>query len=131
MRVNSERGRTEYLLVGLVQGPEGYFAYPMGKGSGSVTTFSGADGFITIDQHTEILDAGSTVAVTLLGQQLEPADLVIIGSHCVGLDLLVGKLMRQGVRDQADDGRQHGRPGRGQARRVRHRRHPPDGSRDR
>jgi putative molybdopterin biosynthesis protein len=98
MRVNSERGRTEYLLVGLVQAPEGYYAYPMGKGSGSVTTFSGADGFITIDQHTEILDAGSAVAVTLLGEKLEPADLVIIGSHCVGLDLLVGKLMRQGVR---------------------------------
>jgi len=98
MRVNSERGRTEFLLVGLVQGPDGYLAYPMGKGSGSVTTFSGADGFITIDQHTEILDSGSAVAVTLLGQQLEPADLVIIGSHCVGLDLLVGKLMRQGVR---------------------------------
>jgi molybdopterin molybdotransferase/putative molybdopterin biosynthesis protein len=98
MRVNSERGRTEYLLVGLVQGPDGYLAYPMGKGSGSVTTFSGADGFISIDQQTEILDSGSAVEVTLLGQQLEPADLVIIGSHCVGLDLLVGKLMRQGVR---------------------------------
>jgi len=98
MRVNSERGRTEYLLVGLVQGPEGYFAYPMGKGSGSVTTFSGADGFITIERQTEIVDSGSAVEVTLLAQHLEPADLVIIGSHCVGLDLLVGKLMRQGVR---------------------------------
>jgi putative molybdopterin biosynthesis protein len=98
MRVNSERGRTEYLLVGLVQGMHGLTAYPMGKGSGSVTTFSGADGFITIDQHTEIVDAGSTVAVQLLGNRLEPADLVIIGSHCVGLDLLVGKLIRSGLR---------------------------------
>jgi putative molybdopterin biosynthesis protein len=98
MRVNSERGRTEYLLVGLVQTGDGLAAYPMGKGSGSVTTFSGADGFITIDQHTEILDAGREVAVQLLGQRLEPADLVCIGSHCVGLDLLVGKLMRQGLR---------------------------------
>ena len=98
MRVNSERGRTEYLLVGLVQGQDGLSAYPMGKGSGSVTTFSGADGFITIDQHTEILDAGSSVSVQLLGTRLEPADLVIIGSHCVGLDLLIGKLMRQGIR---------------------------------
>ena len=98
MRVNSERGRTEYLLVGLVQGALGLSAYPMGKGSGSVTTFSGADGFITIDQHTEILDAGASVSVQLLGQRLEPADLVIIGSHCVGLDLLVGKLMRKGFR---------------------------------
>jgi len=98
MRVNSERGRTEYLLVGLVQGQHGLAAYPMGKGSGSVTTFSGADGFITIDQHTEILDAGSPVAVQLLGHRLEPADLVVIGSHCVGLDMLVGELMRSGVR---------------------------------
>ena len=98
MRVNSERGRTEYLLVGLVQGQHGLTAYPMGKGSGSVTTFSGADGFITIDQHTEILDAGTTVSVQLLGHRLDPADLVIVGSHCVGLDLLIGKLTRQGIR---------------------------------
>jgi len=98
MRVNSERGRTEYLLVGLVQSPTGLAAYPMGKGSGSVTTFSNADGFITIDQHTEILDADSTVDVQLLGRDIEPADLVIIGSHCVGLDLLAGMLVRAGVR---------------------------------
>ena len=73
----------------------------MGKGSGSVTTFSNADGFIAIDQHTEIVDAGAAVPVQLLGEGLEPADLVIIGSHCVGLDLLVGKLMREGVRTKA------------------------------
>jgi len=101
MRVNSERGRTEYLLVGLVQGAQGLIAYPMGKGSGSVTTFSGADGFITIDQHTEILDAGATMSVQLLSRSLEPADLVIIGSHCVGLDLLIGNLMRQGRRTKS------------------------------
>jgi putative molybdopterin biosynthesis protein len=101
MRVNSERGRTEYLLVGLVQSESGLAAYPMGKGSGSVTAFSGADGFITIDQHTEIVDAGATVSVQLLGQRLEPADLVIIGSHCAGLDLLVGELVRKGIRAKA------------------------------
>jgi putative molybdopterin biosynthesis protein len=91
MRVNSERGRTEYLLVGLVQGPDGLTAYPMGKGSGSVTTFSGADGFITIEQHTEIVDAGSTV----------PVQLVVIGSQCVGLDRLIGELSQRGIRAKA------------------------------
>ena len=101
MRVNSERGRTEYLLVGLVQGASGLAAYPMGKGSGSVTTFSNADGFITIDQHTEMLDANSPVQVQLLGRDLEVADLVIIGSHCVGLDLLLGKLVQRGIRAKA------------------------------
>lgn len=97
MRINSEKGRTEYLLVGLVHADDGLAAYPMGKGSGSVTAFSNADGFITIDQHTEIIDAGANVRVQLLGSKLTPADLVIIGSHCVGLDFLVGQLIRRGV----------------------------------
>jgi putative molybdopterin biosynthesis protein len=97
VRVNSDRGRTEYLLVSLVRGDPGLTAWPMGKGSGSVTTFSLADGFIKVDQYTEILDEGSTVSVQLLGASLEPADLVVIGSHCVGLDLLLGELRQRGI----------------------------------
>jgi putative molybdopterin biosynthesis protein len=96
MRVNSERGRTEYLLVNLAPGEDGLSAYPMGKGSGSVTTFSGADGFLTIPSQTEYLETGTAVEVQLLGRDLAPADLVVIGSHCVGLDFLLGKLQRQG-----------------------------------
>lgn len=97
-RLNSERGRTEYLLVGLVRRAQGgWAAYPMGKGSGSVTTFSGADGFITIPQQTESLDAGSEVDVTLIDTTLQPADLVAIGSHCIGLDHLLGTLRQQGL----------------------------------
>lgn len=96
IRMNSERGRTEYSLVSLVRSETGLTAWPMGKGSGSVTTFSLADGFITIDQHTEILDEGSTVPVTLLGRELAPADLVVIGSHCVGLDFLLGEMRKRG-----------------------------------
>ncbi len=97
LRVNSEKGRTESLLVSLVRSEAGFTAWPMGKGSGSVTTFSAADGFITIDQHTEILDAGSEVEVQLLGPDIEAADLVVIGSHCVGLDDLLSELRRRGV----------------------------------
>ena len=102
-QVNSEIGRTEYLLVGLVQkrnavGDSQLSAYPMGKGSGSVTTFAKADGFVAIDRHHEIVEAGSPVNVTLLGRNLELADFVVIGSHCVGLDYLLGQLQRQGIR---------------------------------
>jgi len=96
VKVNSDVGRTEYLLVGLVEGPDALAAYPMGKGSGSVTTFSHADGFVTIDRHEEIVEAGAPVVVQLLGSELRVADLVVIGSHCVGLDLLLGKLQQQG-----------------------------------
>eukprot|EP00913_Durusdinium_trenchii_P023412 g21990.t1 len=97
LKVNSERGRTEYLLVGLVVGDELPAAYPMGKGSGSVTTFSTADGFITIDAHTEILDADTIVDVRLLSRRIETADLIAIGSHCLGLDYLLGELERDGL----------------------------------
>jgi putative molybdopterin biosynthesis protein len=86
------------LLVGLVDGPSGVAAYPMGKGSGSVTAFSRADGFIVIPREREQLDEDSTVSVQLLGRTIEPADLVAIGSHCVGLDLLLGLLHERGYR---------------------------------
>lgn len=96
VRVNSERGRTEFLLVSLVDGPQGLAAYPMGKGSGSVTAFSRADGFVTIPRQCEQLDEDTTVTVHLLGRTIEPADLVVIGSHCVGLDLLLGLMNQRG-----------------------------------
>jgi putative molybdopterin biosynthesis protein len=97
MRVNSERGRTEYLLVSLFQSERGLAAYPMGKGSGSVTAFSYADGFITIGQHEEIVAADTPVSVQLLGGSVEPVALVAIGSHCVGLDYLLGELQARGL----------------------------------
>jgi len=96
MRINSEKGRTEFLLVNLVRGGDGFSAYPMGKGSGSVTAFSKADGFIAIDRNAEYLEAGEPVSVTLIGQELILADLVVIGSHCVGLDWLVSRLTEEG-----------------------------------
>jgi putative molybdopterin biosynthesis protein len=98
MRVNSERGRTEYLLVGLVDGPEGLAAYPMGKGSGSVTAFSRADGFVVIPRDREQIEQDATVRVQLLSRSIEPSDLVAIGSHCVGLDLLLNVLHARGFR---------------------------------
>jgi len=106
VKINSEIGRTEYVLVGLVDipvAPEGeraLAAYPMGQGSGSVTTFSRADGFTTIDRHREIVEAGTTVDVQLLGRELQLADLVVIGSHCIGLDYLLGELEQRGIRSK-------------------------------
>jgi putative molybdopterin biosynthesis protein len=96
-RVNSERGRTEYLLVGLVDTGTGWSAVPMGKGSGSVTAFARADGFVTIPRHREYLEAGEEVDVTLLAVEVRPADLVIVGSHCVGLDVILARLREEGV----------------------------------
>ncbi len=96
MPINSQRGRTEYLLVTLLERGEDLAAYPLGAGSGSVTTFSRADGFITIDAHTEMIRAGEMVQVSLLGQSTAPADLVVMTSQCSGLDYLLGLMSRRG-----------------------------------
>jgi putative molybdopterin biosynthesis protein len=99
LKTVSERGRLEYLLVGLVPDEAGALAaYPMGKGSGSVTAFSRADGFVRIGRNTEIVESGTEVDVTLIGRELPLADLVVVGSHCVGLDVLAGALAREGFR---------------------------------
>ena len=110
VRVNSEIGRAEFLLVRLLDNTQAaeqhasldtpkvkLAAYPIGKGSGSVTTFSNADGFVRIDQHTEQLEAGSSVEVQLISRDTKPAELVIIGSHCLGLDLLMSRLKHKGI----------------------------------
>jgi putative molybdopterin biosynthesis protein len=98
LRVASERGRTEFMMVSLVRAADGaLIAYPSAKGSGSVSTFSQADGFIKIDQQVESVAAGTPVEVRLIGRALRLADLVIVGSHCVGLDLLIGRLVEEGL----------------------------------
>ena len=98
MRIASELDRTEYLMVSLVRadGEGPLSAYPNSKGSGAVTAFSQADGFITIDQHVEGVPAGTPVEVQLIGRA-HLAELVIIGSHCVGLDVLIGRLQSEGI----------------------------------
>ena len=131
VKTNSEIGRTEYLLVSLVESERGLVAYPMGKGSGSVTTFSRADGFVTIGRHTEIVDAGQQVQVRPIGRGLadrrsgrdrQPL-------RRAGLPAVAAPAARRDV--EADHGRQLRRP-RGRAtRRVRSGRHSFAGSRNR
>ena len=96
VRIASELGRKEFVLVSLVAGEEGAVAFPTGKGSGAVTSFSQADGFIEIDALASSLDAGSVADVTLIGSAAQAPDLVIMGSHDVALDVVVGALAERG-----------------------------------
>lgn len=100
LRVSSERGRTEFVMVSLVRGhdSDALVAYPIAKGSGAVTSFSHADGFITIERNLESVSAGETVKVQLIGGPPRLADLAIIGSHCVGLDAIARRLRSEGLR---------------------------------
>jgi putative molybdopterin biosynthesis protein len=97
VRVPSELGRQEFVLVALVEDEQGPVALPTGKGSGSVTSFSQADGFIEIDALATALDAGTRVWVKLLGESARAPDLLITGSHCIALDAVLGALAERGL----------------------------------
>ncbi len=113
--LNSERGRREYVLVQLLAPPEDHLssetpsnvpadrlpiALPIGKGSGSVTAFCRADGFIAVPRQQERLDAGERVLVERSGPGGRPPDLLVIGSHCTGLELIADRLHAAGLRIQ-------------------------------
>jgi putative molybdopterin biosynthesis protein len=97
VRIASELGRTEFVMVSLVEGVDGLIAYPSSKGSGAITSFSQADGFLRIDALADQLPAGSEAKVTLFTPHVRVPDLVIVGSHCTGLDLVTAPLAHAGL----------------------------------
>ena len=62
-KVFSVKGRRQFLPVRI----EGEKALPILKGSGAVTSFVDADGFIEVPENVEILPAGEEVEVTFFG----------------------------------------------------------------
>ncbi|MBV9076952.1 MAG: molybdopterin biosynthesis protein [Methylobacteriaceae bacterium] len=97
VRIASELGRTEFVMVSLVPGETGLAAYPTARGSGSVTSFAQADGFVAVEALADSVAAGSPVEVTLFSAHTTPPDLVVTGSHCVGLDAVVTRLAERGL----------------------------------
>jgi putative molybdopterin biosynthesis protein len=98
VRITSELGREEFVMVSLVSGDDGPIAFPTGKGSGAVTAFSQADGFLSIDPLATELDADTKADVTLIGEAVRAPDLVIMGSHDIALDVVVGALAERSFR---------------------------------
>jgi molybdopterin molybdotransferase/putative molybdopterin biosynthesis protein len=97
VRIASELGRTEFVMVSLVEGADGLIAYPTGKGSGAITSFAQADGFLKVDALADQMPAGTQAEVTLFTPHVRVPDLVIVGSHCTGLDLVTAQLSHAGL----------------------------------
>jgi len=97
VRIASELGRTEFVMVSLIEGAGGLIAYPSGKGSGAITSFAQADGFLKIDALADQMPAGTQTEVTLFTPHVRVPDLVVVGSHCTGLDLVTAPLAHAGL----------------------------------
>ena len=98
VRVPSDLGRTEFVMVSLAKNPSGdLVAHPVFKGSGSISAFAQADGFVMIDQLSDHLPAGTSAEVTLFAPDPTLPDLVVAGSHCVGLEPILELLAEANI----------------------------------
>src|SRR4029078_9520585 len=97
VRIPSELRRTEFVMVSLVAGPHRSVAYPTGKGSGAITSFAQADGFLKIDALADQMPSGTEAEVTLFTPHVRVPELVIVGSHCTGLDRVTAQLSRENL----------------------------------
>src|SRR4051812_48114530 len=97
VRIASELGRSEFVMVSLVQGVEGLIAYPSGKGSGAITSFAQADGFLRIDALADQMPAGTHAEGTLFTPHVRGPHVVILRSPCTRLGLVEGPLARAGL----------------------------------
>ncbi len=93
---HSAEGRHEHVLVNLVPRSKGApAAYPIAGASGSIYAFAQADGTMEVAADCGVMREGEVVRVAPLAQTLKVADLILIGSHCRGVDLALGVLRKE------------------------------------
>jgi len=88
-KVFSIKGKRELMPVHLISSLNGFSVYPVAYGSGAISTMALADGYLDIPKNQEFLEEGEKVKVMLFSPEVQPADLLIIGSHCTGIDLIL------------------------------------------
>jgi putative molybdopterin biosynthesis protein len=93
-KVYSAKGRMELFPVHLLTNKDGsYLVHPTYGNSASISTFAMADGFLIIPEDLEIVEENEQVKFFPFTKNFKPADVVFMGSHCLGLDRLI-TLMR-------------------------------------
>jgi putative molybdopterin biosynthesis protein len=94
-KIPSKLGTEEFLRVKVGKVGDRFFASPLPRGSGVITSLTKADGIIRIPSLSEGLDEREAVTVELLRPVEEILNTVVmVGSHDLTLDLLANLLGR-------------------------------------
>ena len=96
-RVVSSLKYQEYVRVTLGWMNDGFVAVPLPRGAGVITSFTKADGILTVPQNSEGFDAGEEVEIELLKSRdkIENA-LIVTGSHDPLIDEISDIISRKG-----------------------------------
>ena len=94
-KIPSKLGTEEFLRVKVGKVGDKFFASPLPRGSGAITSLTKADGIIRIPTLSEGLDENEEVTIELLRPLEEILNTVVmVGSHDLTLDLLANLLGR-------------------------------------
>ncbi|MCS6783807.1 MAG: molybdopterin biosynthesis protein [Candidatus Caldarchaeum sp.] len=92
LRVEAGKGKLEMIPVQIINTEKEVVAYPLLGQSGSTHILSIADGILEAPENREFFDEGEEVEIGLLSERIRPPELVVIGSHCPGVDLLLDEM---------------------------------------
>ncbi len=99
VRVEGARGRRGLYPVSLVESIGGEVkAYPLPAESGAISTLAQAEGYFEVPEGRDFMEEGEWVEVKLFVPEYKPANLYIIGSHDVALDIALIPMMPSWVR---------------------------------
>jgi len=87
-RIRSAEGRYEFKPMYLLQGSDGWIAFPVPGGSGAITSIALADGFVQIPENTHFIAAGSEIDIHLISDEIKLPAIQFIGDHDIALSLL-------------------------------------------
>jgi len=91
-RLLGAQGRRAIYPVMIIRRGSRIIAYPLSLQQGSLSPIVYADGLVLVPENVDFLEEGEKVHVRLLRESLPRVDLYIIGSHDIGLDILLDKL---------------------------------------
>ncbi len=81
-RIVSSLKYREYVRVTVGKIGENYVAVPLPRGAGIVTSFTKADGIITVPQNCEGIEQGEDIEVTLISSHKDiTSSIIVTGSH--------------------------------------------------
>ncbi len=92
VRVNGAKGRRWFLPVHIISMGGKTRAYPVIASSGAIGTLAKADGYIIIGEDEEYIAVGEKVKVFPFPGRGQGVDLVVMGSHCPAVDLILQAL---------------------------------------
>ena len=96
-RVVSSLKYKEYVRVTLGKTADGYFAVPLPRGAGVITSLTKAGGILEIPQNSEGCEAGEEVEIRLIKDEAEIENaLIITGSHDPLIDEAADILKKRG-----------------------------------